>query len=182
MLMPIVSMNKMAMNESVATTCCYRHMTSATNVYWEVLNGGWIGNGYVDELVWLANRRPASRYPKDITWTTLGLAWGGWASQTAAFGSITEITITEVYDPAGLVPRTTYVVSGGAAPTLGNDMHNLIGSGIISISAACSHDTVDCAYREMEISYAENRHFQSEKKHDTASDWTKAHEASAFNS
>ncbi|MDR0928126.1 MAG: hypothetical protein LBM74_00240 [Oscillospiraceae bacterium] len=42
MLMPIVSMNKMAMNESVAATCCYRFISENAVIYQEILHGGYI--------------------------------------------------------------------------------------------------------------------------------------------
>ena len=47
MVMPVVTINKMAMNESVASTCCYRDVVTPTAVYWEVLHGGSIGSGFV---------------------------------------------------------------------------------------------------------------------------------------
>ncbi len=48
MLMPIVSMNEMAMNESIAAGCCFREAVSgSTNVYWQTLYGGSIHSGYV---------------------------------------------------------------------------------------------------------------------------------------
>lgn len=43
MIMPIVSRKKMAMNESICATCCYRTVVSPTNYYWDVLHGGYVG-------------------------------------------------------------------------------------------------------------------------------------------
>lgn len=42
---PRVTCRPMSMNEGLATSCCYRVVTSATAEYWEVLHNGWIGRG-----------------------------------------------------------------------------------------------------------------------------------------
>ncbi|HIQ62050.1 MAG TPA: hypothetical protein IAA66_00510, partial [Candidatus Avichristensenella intestinipullorum] len=46
MLMPIVSMNKMSMNESVAASCCWRYVLGVHEQYPEILHGGKIGTTY----------------------------------------------------------------------------------------------------------------------------------------
>ena len=46
MLMPIVSMNKMSMNESVAASCCWRYILGVHEQYPEILHGGKIGTTY----------------------------------------------------------------------------------------------------------------------------------------
>lgn len=55
MIMPVVSRQKMAMNESICATCCYRYVVSPTNYSWEVLYGGLVGqpqNSNPNMLVW----------------------------------------------------------------------------------------------------------------------------------
>ena len=50
MLMPIVSMNKMSMNESVAASCCWRYVLGVHEQYPEILHGGKIGTTYEVKL------------------------------------------------------------------------------------------------------------------------------------
>lgn len=55
MIMPAVTRRRMAMNESICTTCCYRVVASPTNYYWEVQNGGLIQETIGTELIWKEN-------------------------------------------------------------------------------------------------------------------------------
>lgn len=52
MQMPILAVHAMAMNESVAATCCYRQVVSSSNYYTEVLSGGVIESGPQNMAIW----------------------------------------------------------------------------------------------------------------------------------
>lgn len=52
MQMPIVSMQKMSMTESVASTCCYRNVVTSSNHFTEVLFGGGIESGPHNTASW----------------------------------------------------------------------------------------------------------------------------------
>lgn len=166
MLMPIVSMNKMAMNESVAATCCYREVASATNVYWEVMNGGWIGSGYVNELNW--------KNDSFIGWGMLDF-------------DITGVTSANLLTLPALNKRVTvegktefYVITNGLEESV--DVF-LSTNGVFGRGSSCSHNDGLCTLKVEEIVHRSNQHFESTTKHDTKKkDWTKPHTAAQFNS
>jgi len=63
MKMPIVSLNNMAMNESVAATCCYSHAHINGHSYETVLNGGTIERRIVEDVDYIE--------PFDKAWLTI---------------------------------------------------------------------------------------------------------------
>lgn len=172
MLMPIVSMNKMAMNESVAATCCYHEVASPTNVFWEVLHGGWIGAGYVDVLGWWS-----SSY-KD--WTALAYDVKGVKNDNGTYNALPKIAKTTVPQADG----TTLTQWDVYDPNLGwvelCDFFKL--DNPFSQGALCTHDSQECAYRFQEVQHLPNQHFQSTSAHKTADNWKVPHDAKQFNS
>lgn len=185
MLMPIVSMNKMAMNESVAATCCYHEKASPTNVYWEVLNGGWIGSGYVelknydkfnaDDNGWL-------KYTHDIKDT--------WASGTLPVLSKTlagtwVVNMNQNYI-SSLVPVDLIWDSKAGADDAWYSLSDwLTYKGTGMRDATCSHNDSTCYYFLSDIQHKSNQHFQATTKHSvptSGQSWNLPHDVGQFNS
>ena len=185
MLMPIVSMNKMAMNESVAATCCYHEIASPTNVYWEVLHGGWIGSGYVSVADYLHRSYKA--------WTAFGY-------DLASFNPAKDGGLPALASAKGADDRTTWYVQTDPSESFDDFIQNggYTGSGDAWIplqdwfdtnsfgaypGSACTHKDSTCLYRYEEIQHLNNQHFEATSGHRTAGDnWNKPHNASGFNS
>ena len=180
MLMPIVSMNKMAMNESVATTCCYRQVATPTATYWEVLNGGWIGSGYVEELV------------KKSPYGSMDSSWFDFKYDIVGDGVGDKLKNNFVKYVSGATVGTDTSNPSGNWLVYGVDVTNPSGdtlSGFLAnmglrTDATCDHKTnVNCVYRETKIAFKDNQHFESKTKHDKGgSDWAKPHGAAQFSS
>ncbi len=184
MLMPIVSMNKMAMNESVAATCCYRQVPSPTNVYWEVLNGGWIGNGF-------KNYRTL-KHVSMTPWLALGFDLNPLAAINAVgdanpLPGVAKFTINDVTgwwttDTTGAtaVQPLDEWLSWLPVPNGGQ------GNGTFVRGSACDHKATGsniCNYYNQTSSYANNQHFEAKAKHTTGGDdWAFPHDAKQFNS
>ncbi|MCL1965402.1 MAG: hypothetical protein FWF69_10175 [Firmicutes bacterium] len=166
MLMPIVSMNKMAMNESVAATCCFKESASPTNVYWTTLNGGWIGQGYVETLDWKVSKRLLNG------WTALGydVKVPNDRYDLVTFPALwkNEATGTWMVDyTGGAIDLDVFFVSQDT----------------IKRGDSCKHDSTNCKYRVWDIVWKQNYHFDSTTKHTNGvDDWTVPHEAKQFNS
>lgn len=181
MMMPIVSMNKMAMNESVATTCCYRQVPTPTAVYWEVLNGGWIGSGYKDTLQW----RDGYEHLEDINmsaWLNLGYDLKGDAADVVDF--MTNNTL--VYGAVNATAEPKYWINSVSQlmpnMSLGTQIANVSG-GKTLLGDVCDHDGTNCNYRVLAAVYSENQHFESTSKHDTGkANWQNPHDATQFSS
>ena len=190
MLMPIVSMNKMAMNESVAATCCFQEVASPTNVYWEVLNGGWIGSGFVETKNW---KKPvlkdwAKCYGHDVKLNgELPLR------DVSCCNDVITVTLTLAdvaaagANPAGwafpVFGLATAVPPSPATPTKYEvNFFNLVAAGLASIGDKCDHNTTDCKYLDFEIQHLSNRHWEAVRAHGGISDWAKPHEAVRFHS
>jgi len=192
MLMPIVSVNKMAMNESVAMTCCFQEVASPTNVYWEVLNGGWIGSGFVETKSW--------KHAGLEAWAKLSydIAGGTGADPLAALaGTKIKDGFVEVWvdgvnvwweHVAGPAAQPD-VWLGGVTPAVfpANYYINILEwfthNGVYSRGDNCKHEDPSCRYLNFEIAHLANRHWDSTKKHDTkTTDWSKPHEAKRFHS
>lgn len=188
MLMPIVSMNKMAMNESVATSCCYREVVDVTNIVWKTLYGGYIGTAYVDNgWSWkddlsqqdraIANAgydlRKSGAYVDASTAAggyALNLIWAQPVVQTLPIGTGTFETNAS-YQWCFEVTGGVYVPAALAASQLGLSF------------ASCGHDTTSCVYKTHSQSLASNQHIGATAKHDTGGDsWAKPHSAKQFNS
>lgn len=181
MLMPIVSMNKMAMNESVATTCCYREVATPTAMYWEVLNGGWIGSGYVDG----ATRNSAYQY--------LNKSWLDYKYDvifTAGPDPDVDMSASVRYEsllyPAGATTAVSnWYVYGTDGLLLGTMSEYLGGLGVPTrTDETCDHKTNSkCVYNTIGATFKENQHFESKTKHTTGgTDWAKPHTADKFSS
>ncbi len=173
MLMPIVSMNKMAMNESVATSCCYREVVDVTNVVWKTLYGGYIGTAYKDDVT--TNRHGAtaaqvsfvtSNLGYDILWqdklATYNNAQIGWGP---AWGSSTSTWIVTNSSPVANQPLTEWLSANGIS------------------TSTCKHDDASCYYKDYATQIVPNQHIGATAKHDTGgTNWAKPHEAQQWSS
>lgn len=166
MLMPIVSMNKMAMNESVAATCCYKEVGSTNNIYWQPLNGGHLGPSYVENLGWIDDKAKA---------------WGQ-----------LSFDVNGLIDSNGVWQEGGHVLSK-RVDSLGNsewwiDEAKTVDQWIadmphVSRGRSCSHSDGTCPYRVFKITYETNQHVGATTKHTTGGDdWDKPHTAKQFNS
>lgn len=168
MKMPIVSMNKMAMNESVATTCCYRQVPTASVVYWEVLHGGWIGKGYVEKLNFSTgftgldgkNIMKALYDFKGASVTTLA----GTSVEKVAYNGNAE---QWYFWPEGFPTDTDPVKPSYDV----YDFGKFLGASVIS----CKHDTQDCIYKEYAIELVDNYHFDATSAHGGITKWAQGH-------
>jgi len=177
MLMPIVSMNKMAMNESVATTCCFRQKASPSNVYWEVLNGGWIGSGYVE--VKSFNRASATTNGwTGFSWDVKELPSSGLPPVSKGLDGLWRVKLA---DGAGFMDVLWGI---GDPPYDWVDLGEWMKSKKLSFKdGCCSHVDSDCIYFASEIQHRNNQHFQSTTKHSKGgANWSLPHTAVEFTS
>ena len=178
MLMPIVSMNKMAMNESVATTCCYRQVATPTATYWEVLNGGWIGSGYVES--WAENTKYAGM---NASWRNSKYDVNLASTADLTSYRVAYLTADDATGAATNNSKGWYVYSV-ANPAEGAVTLNewLLNRGNLITSKICEHNNTDCIYGKATIELKTNQHFESKSAHDTTSNWKNPHAAKQFSS
>ena len=157
MITPIVYLSGMAMNESVAATCCYRETASQTNVYWSVLNGGWIGQAYVTEL--------QHKSAVSTSWRMLDY-------------DVSNVDDGSVLLRSTIGDTTYYTVNGASLENvfLNDGIHKKLGS--------CNHNTASCAYLVGPSYYLKaNQHCGSKSRHDTGgSGWSRPHDAQQWGS
>ena len=153
MKMPIVSLNNMAMNESVAATCCYRTDNINGAVVRCVLNGGWLDS------------KPSNNITYKVHKSWIGLQ-GDY--QMAIDNPNRELV--KQGDKWGYVNVQT---GAFVALTANND---------ISGWELCDHSVSSCQYFNA-YEYSESvSHVDSTVAHVAAKDWTVAHPAIRFNS
>ena len=93
MLKPIVSMNQMAMNESIATTCCYVWNGTSLLGSASLPHGGQlVAKSNTTSYVQVGN----TRYPLNSTWWnyTAGHANSEWAAKNVITTSLDSVTST----------------------------------------------------------------------------------------
>lgn len=181
MQMPTISLARMAMCESVATSCCYRAVTTENATYWEVLSGGWVGNSYVNNIT----RRPE--------YETLHKSWLDYPYDILFAGSANP---TEMRNP---VANADVLLPGAESPTRDWYVYNPDGGLIGTLTefltqtptrqppfratTPCNHTDGSCAYFTADPTFVEGGHFDAERYHDTGgNDWRKPHEAQQFSS
>ena len=170
MMMPIVSMNKMAMNESVASTCCYREVATPTAVYWEALHGGWIGNGYVNGKSLKAE------------YVDMKASWRDYKGDFTGAGMIAlmnqyDLKFTSFLNPDGTSGPSAWYVLDGTPTLLDVALTNTPGAGVANVG--CTHDVDTCKYYNFAPKYEENQHFDSTSAHDSGN-WKVPHTAKPF--
>lgn len=183
MMMPIVSMNKMAMNESVATTCCYRKVPTATVLYWEVLHGGWVGNGFVERTLTKA------KYDGMASWTlSLGVDWD-WiddvvdsnvAKGSKTYEVITVGSVKRLYGPVGVDGTDPEIIESSVQSAF----FNIFGDAV-KATQDCDHsDMSKCKMKYLDQYYAIDQHFEATSSHtvNSGQKWNKAHDANQYSS
>ena len=158
MLKPVVNMNKMAMNESVATSCCYREVVDVTNIVWKTLYGGYIGTAYKDSLTQTAAAKSSKKAQFALKYTKYDFV--GTAEPTNVIWD--AIKGEWMFDT---LPVDQWAYQWGVTKT------------------TCNHDTDRCEYLDYDTTIANIQHIGATAKHDTAGDsWAKPHEAKQWSS
>jgi len=159
MIKPIVSMNKMAMNESVATSCCFAEIVTSNNkVVYDVLYGGYLGSDLRQEHVW---NSAINKSWKLLPYDVVGLNGAS--------------TISVTTDSDG---KNVYIV----------DNNLKIGDWISATSGAsqgknCPHEDGYCSYITSDYILVDDQHIDSTGAHFSGGDsWAKPHKAKKHNS
>ena len=154
MLMPIVSMNKMSMNESVAASCCWRYVLGVHEQYPEILHGGKIGTTYEVKLT-LKNKYKKMK--------------NGWLSldyDVAANWAIEPI----YYDPDNNLWKFS-----------SND--TVVQKESVSVvKPSCTHDDGSCSYYEEVPTYSQDMHIGATSAHANEKKWDEPHKAVQYSS
>ena len=158
MLMPIVSMNKMSMNESVAASCCWRYVLGVHEQYPEILHGGKIGTTYEVKLQLKGD------------YIAKGVA-SGWLSQGYDVEpSLAKHSIS--YNPDDKVwyrPSDSWIVNAtNVAPFV--------------VKSSCPHNDGSCSYYEEVPTYSQDMHIGATSAHGTEKKWDEPHKAVQYSS
>ncbi len=161
MLMPIVSMNKMSMNESVAASCCWRYVLGVHEQYPEILHGGKIGTTYEVKLTLKGD------------YVTNGVA-SGWLSQgydvspALAWQSISYNPDTNQWY---LRSDNNWIVNAtNVAPY------------VVSNTQGCPHNDGSCSYYKEVPTYSQDMHIGATSAHGTEKKWAEPHKAEQYSS
>ncbi len=168
MKMPIVRRHPMAMNESVAATCCYRMVPSPAAITFEVLNGGSIKSGPEKILQWNPSISPDWRqldFDVDFTGYT-------GPKTVPIFNSLRR----EWWVLFFAEDRFTSAISMEGFLNAQNGQ-------VAAKNYGCKHDTKACLYMAEVAAPTTNNHVDATKDHFTAGgDWRQPHTAQQFNS
>lgn len=164
MKMPVVAYRKMSMNESVASTCCFRVVVHPTNFYSEVLHGGTLEEGALP--AWI------SEIPREWAQLDFDVDFSGYTGETLIpFRNelLDGWWVLGVSDGA--------IVSAAPMDALLGDP----GDGLKTANAGCAHGTSACLYfTDGEDGWL---HKHSADAHMYGGDnWKEPHEAMQFNS
>ena len=163
MKMPIVSLNNMAMNESVAATCCF----AATNInghsYETVLSGGYLTDKIGNKIT----------YGVDNSW--LGLR-GDYAAAVAGYELVQEMNaagqwVLGIQHSTGFIPlsKLDWAANGNYA--------------LYELNLTnCDHKGEYCAYVADIATTFTKMHIGSTVEHAAAEKWAADHPAIRFNS
>ena len=156
MIKPIVSMNKMAMNESVATSCCFAEIVTSNNkIMWDVLYGGYIGSNLVYDHAWDEDTSKSWKWlPYDVK------------------GITTQSLTMTVVDG-----KNVYMVDGTMT------LEQWIGHGHGSKGKDCAHVDGYCDYITSDYKLVDDQHIDSTGAHFSGGDnWAKPHKATKHSS
>ena len=154
MLMPIVSMNKMSMNESVAASCCWRYVLGVHEQYPEILHGGKIGTTY--EVVLTLE----SKY-KDMK--------SGWLA--LPYDVSVEDARRKIYYDASL---DDWFWQANRKVYLKENLFEIVKS-------PCPHNDGSCSYYEEVPTYSQDMHIGATSAHVT-DNWAEPHKAVQYSS
>ena len=156
MLMPIVSMNKMSMNESVAASCCWRYVLGVHEQYPEILHGGKIGTTYEVKL------QLKGDYAKN------GVK-NGWLSldyDVAPNWAVEPI----YYDPDNKLWKLS------ANDTVVQKEN------VTVVKSYCAHDDGSCSYYQEVPDYQQDMHIGATSAHANKKNWAEPHKAEQYSS
>ena len=158
MLMPIVSMNKMSMNESVAASCCWRYVLGVHEQYPEILHGGKIGTTYEVKLT--------------LEEEYAGLKNGWLSLEYDVIPGVAACAIS--YDPDAKVWRDA---TTGAAI----DKATLASYGQV-VKSYCPHNDGSCSYYNEVPTYSQDMHIGATSAHGNEKKWDEPHKAVQYSS
>ena len=156
MLMPIVSMNKMSMNESVAASCCWRYVLGVHEQYPEILHGGKIGTTY--EVVLTRERKY-----KDMN--------NGWLA--LPYDVAVDDARRAIYYDASL-DDWFWQDNGKVYLKAHPDLFTIVKS-------PCPHNDGSCSYYEEVPTYSQDMHIGATSAHVT-DNWDEPHKAVQYSS
>ena len=157
MLMPIVSMNKMSMNESVAASCCWRYVLGVHEQYPEILHGGKIGTTYEVKL--------------QLKEEYAGLKNGWLSLDYDVIPGVAACAIS--YDPDNKVWRDANDVAIDKA-TLASYKQ--------VVKSYCTHDDGSCSYYNEVPTYSQDMHIGATSAHGNEKKWAEPHKAVQYSS
>ena len=187
--MPVVVLNEMTMNESIASDCCFKQVTEGYVTTKTVLNGGTIGS-YVTyplkaSVVDFYGSRsalptyhykvyvPINNFTSAPTPTPVvgSINQAGWTSDANAVKSYDVLTFST--DASGNLDQVITVGDGAVA--------NLTGVYIKQNGGACDHFNSDCPF--VTKTTMSDAHIGSTMKHlFGGTDWQNPHKAQQYNS
>ena len=154
MLMPIVSMNKMSMNESVAASCCWRYVLGVHEQYPEILHGGKIGTTYEVKLT------------LEEEYAGLKNGWLSLDYDVAANWAIEPI----YYDPDNNLWK---FASNDTVVQKEN---------VSVVKSDCPHNDGSCSYYEEVPTYSQDMHIGATSAHGNEKKWDEPHKAVQYSS
>ena len=158
MLMPIVSMNKMSMNESVAASCCWRYVLGVHEQYPEILHGGKIGTTYEVKLT-LKNKY------KDLK--------SGWLALPYDVG-VSDAKLNISYNPG----RDDWFWQYGGEDYYIKENPNLLDI----VKSPCPHNDGSCSYYQEVPVYQQDMHIGATSAHANEKKWDEPHKAVQYSS
>ena len=204
--MPVVVLNEMTMNESIASDCCYKQVTEGYVTTKTVLNGGSISDYVTYPLKTIVANRygnraalPSYHYNlytvlagntvipdttvSGVTWPVEGTVSGGiTAANFKNLGSVLYFQAGTYEIGESEIHGLTQVglVDGSVYSGLTGD-NNLTGAYLLRKGGTCDHMNSDCPF--VTKSTLSNAHIGSTMKHlFGGSDWSTPHTAQQYNS
>ncbi len=167
--MPVVFHQKMAMNESVAATCCYRVTTTSAGYYNEVLNGGKLESGPANTLMW-----KDEAVSKDWALLDFDVDFTGYAGlrPVPVFNSLKQrwwVLLFRDDRIASAVSMDDFTTGAKALAATANP--------------GCAHDSATCLYLAEGTAASLFNHVGASRAHGTGGDvWSQPHAAQQFHS
>ena len=160
MLMPIVSMNKMSMNESVAASCCWRYVLGVHEQYPEILHGGKIGTTYEVKL------------ELEDAYAANGVA-SGWLALPYDVG-VSDAKLNISYNPG----RDDWFWQYGGEDYYIKENPNLLDI----VKSPCPHNDGSCSYYKEVPDYQQDMHIGATSAHANLKAWDEPHKAVQYSS
>ena len=160
MLMPIVSMNKMSMNESVAASCCWRYVLGVHEQYPEILHGGKIGTTYEVKLQLKGD------------YAVSGVK-NGWLALPYDVG-VSDAKLNISYNPG----RDDWFWQYGGEDYYIKENPNLLDI----VKSPCPHNDGSCSYYQEVPVYQQDMHIGATSAHGNEKKWDEPHKAVQYSS